>query len=110
MHWNANRARLVCHRPGDGLSYPPGGVGGELETASVLKLADCANQSDVTFLHQIQQCYAAADVLFSHRHDQSQVCACQMFLCVLGQSLDFVEVRVREIFIEREIGDGAAFV
>src|SRR5699024_780569 len=50
VHRNANGARLIGDRTGDGLANPPGGVGGELVAAAVLEFVHRFHQADVAFL------------------------------------------------------------
>ena len=43
VHGNSNGPRLVSYCPGNGLPYPPGGVGAELVSFAVVKLLDSPN-------------------------------------------------------------------
>ena len=50
----------------DGLSDPPGRIGGELEPASVIELLDRPHQAQVPLLDQVQQRETAPDILLGH--------------------------------------------
>jgi hypothetical protein len=61
---------MVGQGAADGLTNPPGGVGGELEASAVVKLLDRPHQPDVAFLDQIQERNPAAGVFFGYRDDE----------------------------------------
>ncbi len=73
MHRDADGARLVGDRAGDGLPDPPGGVGRELVAAAVLELVDRLHQADVAFLDQVQELQAAVGVFLGDGDHQAQV-------------------------------------
>ena len=87
MDRDTNCPALVRDSPCDGLADPPGCVGTELETASVLELIDRPHQSRVAFLDQIQEAQAAVAILFGDRYDQPQVALAELLfrLLVLGE-------------------------
>src|SRR5258705_9417760 len=51
---DADGVRMIRKRASDGLAYPPTGVGREAETKPVIELIDGAQQTDITFLNEIQ--------------------------------------------------------
>ena len=55
MHRDADGARLVGDRAGDGLADPPRGVGRELVAAAVFELVHRLHQADVAFLDQVEE-------------------------------------------------------
>ena len=69
VHRYADGAGLVGYGPGDGLTYPPSGIGAELVTLAVIELLHGADEADVAFLNQVQQGHATPDVLLGHAHD-----------------------------------------
>ena len=73
VHRDADGARLVGDRTGDGLADPPRGVGGELEALRVVELLDRTDQAEVALLDEVEQRHAAADVALGDRHDEAQV-------------------------------------
>ncbi|MNZ62097.1 hypothetical protein D3C78_802110 [compost metagenome] len=73
MNRQTDGARLVHDRPFDGLANPPGGVGGEAETALGIELLDRADQAEVALLDQVEQGQAAIDVTPRDLHHQTQV-------------------------------------
>src|SRR5258707_1221608 len=56
---DANRAALVGDRARDRLAHPPRSVGRELVAALVVELVDCAHETDVALLDQVEQLEAA---------------------------------------------------
>ncbi|OIQ91558.1 hypothetical protein GALL_264960 [mine drainage metagenome] len=73
MHGDADRARLIGNRAGDGLSDPPRGVGGELVAAAVFELVHGLHQADVAFLDEVEELQAAVGVFLGDGNDQAQV-------------------------------------
>jgi hypothetical protein len=73
VHRDADGARLVGDRAGDGLADPPGGVGRELVAAAVFELVHRLHQADVAFLDQVEELQAAVGVLLGDRDHQAQV-------------------------------------
>jgi hypothetical protein len=73
VHRDADGARLVGDRAGDGLADPPRGVGRELVAALVLELVDGLHEADVALLDQVEELQAAVRVLLGDRHDEAQV-------------------------------------
>jgi len=75
VHRNADGAGLIRERARDGLPDPPGGVGGELETAAVIEFLDRLEQAEVPLLNEVQkrEVRRAADVALGDRNHQAQI-------------------------------------
>jgi hypothetical protein len=73
VHRDADGARLVGDRTGDGLADPPGGIGGKLVAAAVLELVHRLHQADVAFLDQVEELQAAVGVFLGDGDDKAQV-------------------------------------
>ena len=73
MHRDADGACLVGNRTGDGLAYPPGGVGGEFVAAPIFEFIHRFHQADIAFLNQIEELQAAVGVFFGDGNHQAQV-------------------------------------
>lgn len=84
VHRDPDRPGLVGNGPGDGLTDPPGGIGGELESLGVVKFFHCLDQTAVAFLDQIQEQHAASHVLLRNGDHQTQVGADQQLLGLLA--------------------------
>src|SRR5699024_8616716 len=67
---------------GDCLANPPCCIGREFEALGVVKLLNCFDQTQVSFLNQIQELHAAANIAFCDADNQSQVCLGQTFSCI----------------------------
>jgi len=70
---DADGARLVGDRPGDGLANPPCGVGAELEPLAVVELLHRADQAEVPLLDEVEEEHSAPDVLLGDAHHKAQV-------------------------------------
>src|SRR6266571_891321 len=70
---DADRPRLVRDGAGDGLSDPPRRVRRELVSLAVVELLDRADETDVSFLDQVEEAHAAADVLLRDRDNETKV-------------------------------------
>ena len=92
MHRDADGSRLVGNAAGDGLADPPGGVGRELVTATVLELVHGLHQADVTLLDQVQELQAAVGVLLGDRNDQAQVGFDHLLLGLAGLALALLDM------------------
>ena len=73
VHGDADGARLVRDRPGDGLADPPRGVSGELEALCVVELVDRPHQPEVALLDQIEEGQSPVAVALGDRHDEAKV-------------------------------------
>ena len=73
MHRDADGAALVGDGPGDGLAYPPRGVGRELEAPVRLELLRRLHQAEVAFLDQIEEGQAPPGIPLCHRDDEAEV-------------------------------------
>src|SRR5476649_872918 len=73
MDWQADSTGLVHNRPFNRLTNPPCSVSGKAETAFRVKFFNCADQTQVTFLDQIQQCQSAITVAAGNFNHQTQV-------------------------------------
>src|SRR3984893_7714277 len=73
VHRNADGARLVRDRAGDGLTYPPSRVGRELVSAAIFELVDGLHQADVAFLDQVEELQSAIGVFLGDRDDETQI-------------------------------------
>ena len=62
VHRDADGARLVGDRAGDGLADPPRGVRRELEALGVVELLDRTHQAEVALLDEVEEQHAATDV------------------------------------------------
>ena len=73
VHGEPHDTALLGDAAGDGLTDPPGGVGGELEALAVVELLDRPDQAGVALLDQVEHRHLRAAVLARDRHDQTQV-------------------------------------
>ena len=73
MDRKAHGATRVGQAAGDGLTDPPGGVGGELETLAPVELLHRVDQTQVALLDQIQQRQLRDLILPGDRDHQAQV-------------------------------------
>ena len=73
VHGQTNRPAVVGDRASDGLTNPPGRIGGELEAAPELEAVHGFHQPDVAFLDQIEQREPASEVALRDRDDETQV-------------------------------------
>jgi hypothetical protein len=69
----ADRAARVGDAAGDGLTYPPGGVGGELEALAPVELLDGVHQAQVALLDEVEEGQPGGLVLLGDGDDQAQV-------------------------------------
>ena len=73
VHRDADGASLIRNGAGDGLTDPPGGVGGEAEATVAVKLLGGLDQADVALLDQVQERQVVADMLLGDGDHQTQV-------------------------------------
>ena len=84
MHRNADRARLIGNRAGDGLANPPRRVGREFETLGIIELFNRFNQAQISLLNQIEKEHTAADVALGDGNHQAQIRFGQLLFRCLG--------------------------
>ena len=75
--------RLVGNGASDGLTNPPGGVGGEFVAAAPVEFIHAAHQTDVAFLNQIEEMHAAIGVFLGDGNDQAKIGLGQFLLGLL---------------------------
>src|SRR4051812_49421877 len=73
MHRQADGAALVGNGTGDGLAYPPGGIGRKLEAFVMVKLVSRFHQADIAFLDQVEQRQATPDIPAGYTYHEAQV-------------------------------------
>ena len=112
MHRNADGACLVRDGAGDGLTNPPGGVGGELVATAILEFVDRLHQADVAFLNQIEELQAAVGVLLGNGDNQTQVGFHHFLLGTAGlgfadgnAAVDFLDVGNVQVHFGLDIGN-----
>src|SRR5581483_994715 len=72
-HGDADGAALVGDGAADGLADPPRGVRGELEALAVLELLDGADQTEVAFLHEVEERQTRGLIALGDGDHESQV-------------------------------------
>ena len=73
VHGDADRARLVSHRSGDGLPDPPCRIGREFVALGVVKLLDSADETEVALLNEVEEEHAAPGVALGKGDHEAQV-------------------------------------
>ncbi len=91
VHRHAHRARLVCDGTRNGLTNPPGGVRGKLETTLVFEAVDRTHEPHRTFFDEVLERQTAIAVFFGDGNDQTHVASHHFVL----QSLFFFQMRRR---------------
>ena len=92
MYRNADRACLVSHRTGNGLPNPPRGVRREFVALCVIEFFDGADQTQVSFLNQVQEGHATTGVALSQAHHQTEVCLQQMVFGFTAVACDGAQI------------------
>ncbi len=82
MNWNPYGSCLVRYSPCYGLSYPPGCISTEFESLSVVKLFNSLQQTQVSFLNQIQKLHASSHIAFCDTDNKSQVGLIKTSFCL----------------------------
>ena len=88
VHGDADGARLVGDRAGDGLADPPRRVRGELEALAIVELLDGADKAQVAFLDEVEEEHATAHVTLRDGNDEAQVRLDELLLRVEADFLD----------------------
>ena len=73
MDRQPDRARLIHDRALDGLSNPPGRIGGEAEAAFGIEFLDRSNEAKIAFLNEVQEGQPAVDVTARDLHNETQI-------------------------------------
>src|SRR5439155_24566303 len=85
---HANRARLVRERSCDRLADPPRRIRRELEAFAVVELLGRANETDRSFLDQIEEGQALVAVLLGDRDHKTKIRLDHLLLRVVVAALD----------------------
>ena len=83
MHRYSDGSCLVGNASGDCLSDPPCGIGAELVALAVLEFLDSLDQTDVSFLNEVEEMKSSVCVLLGNRNNETQVGLNQAVLCGL---------------------------
>ena len=73
MHRNADGAGLIGDGAGDGLTDPPGRIGGEAEAAVAVELLSRLDEADVALLDKVEEGQIVAHVLLGDGDHQTEV-------------------------------------
>src|SRR5579862_471501 len=73
VYRDADRARLVGNRAGDGLPNPPRGIRRKLVATAVFEFVDGLHQSDIAFLNQVEELQSAVGVFLGDRNYKAEV-------------------------------------
>ena len=73
MNRDADGPGLVGDGTSDGLADPPGGVSGELEALSEVKLLHSFDKTQITLLNQVQELHPTAHIPLGDRDHKTQV-------------------------------------
>ena len=80
MHRNTDSSGLVRDCSCDRLTDPPGCIGTEFISFTVVKFLNCLDKSEVSFLDQIQKQHSASHITLRNADYQTKVGFCQTFL------------------------------
>src|SRR5216683_1874932 len=103
---DADGTGLVRDGSGDGLTDPPGRVGGEFVTATVLELVDGLHEADIALLDEVEELEAAVGVLLGDGDDEAKVGLDELALGALGVHVALDHLALGAL----EVGDGDAGV
>src|SRR3989454_774116 len=84
VHRNADGARLIGDRAGDGLTNPPRCIRRKFVAAAPLELVHRFHQADIAFLNQVEKLQSAIGIFLGDRNNQPQVGFNQFFFGLLG--------------------------
>ena len=87
MHRNADGTGLVCNCPGNCLANPPCCISREFIAFAVIKFFHSFDESQISFLNQIQELHAASHVLFGNAYYKTEICLGKTFFCQLVSQL-----------------------
>ena len=93
MDWHTDGPGLVGNASGDGLANPPGSVGGELVSLTVLEFLHSLDETNVTLLHQVKELETAVGIFLGDGYHQSEVGIDEPVLCLLhhvAAAVDFL--------------------
>src|SRR3954447_18760985 len=88
VHGDADRARLVGERAGDGLADPPGRIRGELEALAVVELLGGTHEAERALLDQVEEGKPLVAVVLRDRDHEAQVRLDHLLLGVEVAALD----------------------
>src|SRR5262249_16936348 len=97
---------LVGDGSSDGLTDPPGGVGGEFVTATVLELVDGFHEADVALLNEVEELEAAVGVLLRDGDNEAKIGLDELAFGTLGVHVALDHLALSAL----EVGDGDAGV
>ena len=90
MNRNTNGTRLVCNGSCDSLTDPPGSIGTELVTLSVIKFFNSLDKTKVTFLNQIQKKHSTSYITLCNADNKTKVGFCQTLLGIFVALFHFL--------------------
>jgi hypothetical protein len=73
MDRDTDGASLVSNSACHGLADPPGGIGAEFMTAAIVEFLGGPDETDIAFLDQVKEGYAASHIFFGDADHQARV-------------------------------------
>src|SRR5205085_6405071 len=73
VNGNADGARLVSNRASDGLTNPPGSVGGKFVAAAPIELVGTFHQAEIAFLNEIEELQAMMSIFLGNGDHEAKV-------------------------------------
>ena len=83
VHRNTDRSCLIGDCTCDRLTDPPCSICTELKTLGVVEFVDRFDQTEVTFLDQIEELHATSEITLCDRNYETKVCFDQLGLRIL---------------------------
>ncbi len=71
MHRNTYRTRLIRDGPGDRLTDPPRRIRTKLKSFTVIKFFHGLDQSEISFLDQVEEQHTAPNIAFGDTYNKS---------------------------------------
>src|SRR5664280_1607024 len=68
-----NSTRLIGDGAGDGLAYPPGGIGGKSEALMHVILLDRLHQAEIALLDQIEESDTSAHITLGNAYHKARI-------------------------------------
>ena len=73
MDGDADRTGLIGECTGDPLTNPPGRVCTKLKSAPIIKALGRLHETDISFLHEVQQAQPSPIVMFGEVYNQAEI-------------------------------------
>gem|GEM_PF-5549056 len=108
MDWDTDSTRLIGYGTSNPLTYPPSGIGREFESFLGIKFINRTEESDISFLDEIEESETTTHIFFGNRDHETEIGFCKLFSGILCSFFD--EATESDFFLSIDEREASNFI